>query len=210
MFQRIRGTLWRIRHLVIALTAIVCLLSVLQAGASLKPATRAVVVAAESIPAGKLLEESDLETAHVPEDLIPTGTMTAIDEAAGEVLVSGLPKGMPLPTSLLLSSEFLDSAPPGYSITSVTIIADGTEGMATPGTSVALYAPPSDLDETAEAVKVVDDAIVVGHGTVAEGGSFLSNADDVRVLFLAIPEDTVNLVLGYSTRTAMRIVLNTA
>ncbi|MDN6486202.1 MAG: flagella basal body P-ring formation protein FlgA [Ancrocorticia sp.] len=210
MFQRFRGILWRIRHILIALTAIACLLAVVQAASGLAPPTRQVVVSSQQLAAGSALKEADLRVADVPIDMVPDGALTSIDHAAGEILVSGLPKGMPLPDSLLLTSEFLDSAPEGYAVMPVTIVAHGTEDLATPGTSVALYAPPPEFDESAEAVIVAEHAIVVGHGKLPDSDGFLSDSENARTIFLAIPQDAVNLVLGYGTRTAMRIVLNAA
>lgn len=208
MFQRIRGILWRIRHVLIALTAFLCLLSVLQVASGLAPETRTVVVTSRDLSAGTLLEAGDLKVTAVPESLVPDGALSSIDQAEGEVLTGSLPGGMPLADPLLLSTEFLDSAPKGYAIMPVTIIADGTEELATPGTNVGLYAPPSEFDETAEAVRVVDHAVVVGHGNVPESSGFLGDTSDIRIIFLAIPDRDVSLVLGYGTNAALRIVLN--
>lgn len=210
MVQRIRGILWRFRHLLIALAAVASLLSILQVIGGLTPSTQQVVVTSVPLAAGTVLEEGHLTITDVPAELVPHGSMTSLDEALGEVLVSALPQGMPLPDSMLLTSKFLDLAPDGYAILPVTIVADGTEGLATSGSSVSLYAPPSDFDESAEAVELVQNAIVVGHGKIPESERFLSESENIRTVFLAIPQDTVTLVLGYGTGATMRIVLNAA
>ncbi len=206
---RIRALLWRTRHLLIALTFLAALLTVVQAIGGMQPAVTAIIVAGKQLPAGKTLEREDVAVAHVPADLVPDGALTDPSEAVGEVLVSALPRGMPVPRALLLSADFLALAPPGEVIVSVTIIGDGTEDLAQPGTTVSVYAPPEEFSETSNATLVADHATVVGHGRVPEGGGLLSDSDNTRVIFLAVPEETATMILGYGARTAMRVVLNT-
>ncbi len=206
---RIRALLWRTRHLLIALTVLAALLTVVQAIGGMKPAMTAIVVAEKQLSAGKTLGREDVVVANVPAELVPDGALTDLSDAVGEVLVSALPRGMPVPRSLLLSADFLALAPPGEVIVSVTIIGDGTEDLAQPGTTVSVYAPPDEFSETGAATLVADHATVVGHGRVPEGGGLLSDSDNTRVVFLAVPDETAMLVLGYGTRTAMRVVLNT-
>ncbi len=207
---RVRAMVWRGRHLLLAITFFAGTLAVVQAFTGIQPATLPVVVAAKELPAGKALEAADVRVVSIPQDLLPVNAIRTITDIEGEVLVTSLPEGMPLPRSLLLSADFLETAPPGHQIMPVTIVSDGTEDLATPGMQVSLYAPPDEFSETSDAVLVVDRAIVVGHGRLSEGGAFLSDSDNTRVLFLAVPEDRATLVLGYGTRTPMRIVLNTA
>lgn len=206
---RTRALLWRTRHLLIALTFLAALLAVIQAISGMQPAVTAVIVAGKQLPAGKALVRDDLVVAHVPAELVPDGALTNLSDATGEVLVSALPRGMPIPSSLLLSADFLGLAPPGEVIVSVTIIGDGTEDLAQPGTTVSVYAPPDDFSETSKATLVVDHATVVGHGRVPEGGGLFSDSDNTQVIFLAVPKDTATMILAYGTRTAMRVVLNT-
>ncbi|MFT3944500.1 MAG: SAF domain-containing protein [Ancrocorticia sp.] len=206
---RIRALLWRMRHLLIAVTFLAALATVLQAINGMQPAVTAVVVAAKQLPAGKALVGDDLVIAHMPTELVPDGALTNPSDAAGEVLVSALPRGMPIPRQLLLSADFLALAPPGEVIVSVTIIGDGTEDLAQPGTSVSVYAPPDDFSENAAAILVAEHATVVGHGKLPESGGLLGDSDNTRVIFLAVPDDAATMILGYGARTAMRVVLNT-
>ncbi len=210
ILTRVRALLWRGRHLLLAMTFLAGLFAVVQALTGMQPALVSVVVANGDLPAGTALEAADVRIVQVPEELVPPTSIRSIADIEGEVLVTALPGGMPLPRSLLLSAEFLETAPPGHRIMPVTIIADGTENMARPGMEVSLYAPPDEFADTGDAILVADQATVVGQGRLAESGGFLSEADTNRVLFLAIPEDRVTLVLGYGARTPMRIVLNTA
>lgn len=206
---RTRALLWRTRHLLIALTFLAALLAVIQAISGMQPAVTAVVITGKQLPAGKTLARDDLVVAHVPAGLVPDGALTDPSDVAGEVLVSALPRGMPIPRQLLLSADFLTLAPPGEVIVSVTIIGDGTEDLAQPGMTVSVYAPPDEFSEDSQAILVAEHATVVGHGRVPEGGGLLSDSDNTRVIFLAIPEDTATMILAYGTRTAMRVVLNT-
>ena len=206
---RIRALLWRTRHLLVALTFLAALLTVVQAIGGLKPEVTTVVVAGKQLSAGKTLAREDVVVAHVPTELVPDGALTDPSEVVGEVLVSALPRGMPVPRSLLLSADFLALAQPGEVIVSVTIVGDGTEDLAQPGTTVSVYAPPDEFSDTGAAILVADHATVVGHGRVPEGGGFLSDSDNTRVVFLAVPQETATLILGYGTRTAMRVVLTT-
>ena len=205
---RIRAFLWRGRHVLLAITFLAGLLSVVQAFTGIRPSTVPIVVAAKELNAGAPLEATDIRIANVPEELVPQDSIRDIAEIEGEVLVTALPRGMPLPRSLILSADFLATAPPGHVIMPVPIIADGTEDLASAGVSVSLFAPPDEFSESSEAVLVTDRATVVGQGRVPEGGGFLSDSDNTRVLFLAVPEDRATLVLGYGARTPMRIVLN--
>ena len=151
---RIRALLWRTRHLLVALTFLAALLTVVQAIGGLKPEVTTVVVAGKQLSAGKTLAREDVVVAHVPTELVPDGALTDPSEVVGEVLVSALPRGMPVPRSLLLSADFLALAPPGEVIVSVTIVGDGTEDLAQPGTTVSVYAPPDEFSDTGAAILV--------------------------------------------------------
>ncbi|MFT0846145.1 SAF domain-containing protein [Actinomycetaceae bacterium L2_0104] len=194
--------------MLLAIVLLAGLLSIVQAVTGIQPSTVPIVVAAKELPAGTPLGTADIRIENVPEELVPEDSIRDIAEIEGEVLVTALPRGMPLPRSLILSADFLATAPPGQVIMPVTIIADGTEDLASSGVSVSLFAPPDEFSENIEAVLVTDSATVVGQGRVPEGDGFLSDSDNTRVLFLAVPEDRATLVLGYGTRTPMRIVLN--
>ncbi|AWE41684.1 MULTISPECIES: SAF domain-containing protein [unclassified Actinobaculum] len=204
---RLRATLWRLRYLLAALTVLAMLSAVVSAISEVKTPMAQVVVSSRELSAGSKLGGSDLALVEVPRDLVPHGVLTQTDAATDRILTTSLPAGMPLSSTMLLSSDFLASAPPGRVIVSVTITADGTEELAQPGASVALYAPPDDYADTGEAVLVTDKATVVGVGLTESSGGFLSEESNTRILYVSVPQNAASLVLGYGARTTMQVVL---
>ncbi|MBE6484733.1 MAG: hypothetical protein E7Z96_08225 [Actinomycetaceae bacterium] len=204
---RLRATLWRLRYLLAALTVLAMLSAVVSAISDIKAPTSQVVVSSRELPAGSKLGSGDITVADVPQDLVPRGALTHADAATDRILTTSLPAGMPLSSTMLLSSDFLASAPPGHVIVSVTITADGTEELAQPGASVALYAPPDDYSESGEAVLVTDKATVVGIGVTESSSGFLSEESNTRILYVSVPQNAASLVLGYGARTTMQVVL---
>ena len=200
--------LWRMRFLLLGITVLALVGTIVQTISGLQPQRTNVVVSAGPLKAGSTLTTEDLHTVAVDTALLPEGYLSQIEEGVGQVLVASIPEGLPLPRSMLLSSDFLDSAPAGHVIVSVTVQADGTESLAQPGSTVSLYAPAEEFSETTNAVLVAENAVVVGVGAQATEGGFMSESSSTVVLFVSIPTNVASVVLGYDSATAMRIVLH--
>lgn len=196
------------RFLLIAITILVILGTLLQSIAGLQPRTQNVVVASGPLAAGTTLTETDLTVQQVSENLLPVGHLTSIDDAVGEVLVAAIPPGLPVPQSMLLSSDFLESAPAGQVIVSVSVQADGTETLASPGSTISIYAPPDEFAESSDAILVAESATVVGVGASSNKGGFLAGeSSPAHLLFVATPEHSAKAILSYASATPMRIVV---
>lgn len=204
--NHLRARVWRMRHFLLALIAIAILGSVLETSASIRPASEKVVVAARDIAAGATLEASDLAVKEVPSGLVPDGALTDTDDAEGEVLAASLPKGMPLPRQLLVSDAFFDAAPAGRDIVPVSAAEDGASKIIKTGDRVAIYAPPQDMNASAEATLVADNAVVVGVAEGSESGSlFGAQTQATLTLFVAVPTETTPRLLGAASRSALLV-----
>lgn len=174
----------------------------------LTPATRTVVVTAAEVSAGTRLDTDTVTLAEVPESLIPTGVITDRSEAMGHVVTAALPVGIPISTGVLLGEEFLSAAPPGRVVVPISIQADGTERVAIPGATVALYATPDNLADSKEAVEVTRDALVVGRGENVESGSIVTGEHTSTLqIYVAVEQNRANLVIGYGATALLRAVL---
>ncbi|VDG77041.1 flagellar basal body P-ring biosynthesis protein FlgA [Actinobaculum suis] len=203
----LHATLWRFRYILIAATAIGILASILSAIERLEPEMAAVVVVKNSVPAGTELSASDLEIRLLPTDALPEGSLTEPREATGQVVATNLPAGMPLARSTLLGEEFLATAGSGQAIVPVHVAMDGTDAVAVPGARIALYSLPSGYEEAREAKLVTGHAIVVGLGATDSGSSIFREAESTRVVFVSIPQEEANAVLGYGAVAPMRAVI---
>ena len=196
--QRVRGTLWRLRFLLLAVVAMAVIVTILQAIGQLRPETRLVVVTTGRILPGSTIEPDDLRLAEIPESMMPDDVATDISSVEGRVAVSALPRGMPVPHTSLLSQEFLAGAPPGSSIVSLTVDAEGTAALVEPGNTVALYPVPREYED-APLAPVVREATVMGVGATPSDESFMNSSASVHTIYVAVPEDDVGAVLAANT-----------
>jgi len=189
---------------VAVLTALAAILSTIR---GLAPATVSVVVAKKDLTPGTALGSSNLTVAEVSAELAPEGVTRSLEDLDERVLVTSVPKGVPVTRKMTLSDDFLASAPEGTEIAPVIADVSGADKFLTPGRTVALYAPPGEYSKDREAVKIVDKATIVGMEPKNESTSFVSDSSHTSVLYVAVPQNTISLVIGYGSTVPMRVVV---
>ena len=189
---------------VAVLTSLAAILSTIR---GLAPATVSVVVAKKDLTPGTALGSSNLTVAEVSAELAPEGLTRSFEDLNERVLITYVPKGAPVTRKMTLSDDFLASAPKGTEIAPVIADVGGADKLLTPGRTVALYAPPGEHSKAREAVKIVDKATIVGVGPKKESTSFVSDSSHTSVLYVAVPQNTTSLVIGYGSTMPMRVVV---
>lgn len=189
---------------VAVLTSLAAILSTIR---GLAPATVSVVVAKKDLTPGTALGSSNLTIAEVSAELAPEGLTRSFEDLNERVLITSVPKGAPVTRKMTLSDDFLASAPKGTEIAPVVADVGGADKLLTPGRTVALYAPPGEHSKAREAVKIVDKATIVGVGPKNESTSFVSDSSHTSVLYVAVPQNTISLVIGYGSTMPMRVVV---
>lgn len=203
----LRALLWRWRHLLSAVfLALACVMLVAQVNKS-APEMESVVVVRGQIHAGHTVGEGDLEVIDVPEEFVPPDSFSDAGPILGERVVTGLPPGTVVTRSLLVTDELARSAPPGTVVVS-TVISTPVE-LVLVGSIVDVYAPPPDVGlPSATATLLARDAVVLHVESAAQSGGFGMSGTNVTTAYLAVPEETANLILGQSARTPLMVVLS--
>jgi len=189
---------------VAVLTSLAAILSTIR---GLAPATVSVIVAKKDLTPGTALGSSNLTVAEVSAELAPEGLTRSFEDLNERVLITSVPKGAPVTRKMTLSDDFLASAPEGTEIAPVVADVGGADKLLTPGRTVALYAPPGEHSKAREAVKIVDKATIVGVRPKNESTSFVSDSSHTSVLYVAVPQNTISLVIGYGSTMPMRVVV---
>lgn len=141
----LRVLAWRVRHVGAALLVLAAACLVARQLAPAPEPTRAVVVAADDLPAGRELVATDLRTVAVPTRLVPTGLVGADPPDAaslvGRRVTLDVPAGLPLVPALLDDARF-GLAPPEGTVTVPVRLADpAVAALLRPGDRVDLIAP---------------------------------------------------------------------
>lgn len=205
--SRIRATLWKLRHVLVAVAVMTSLAAILSTIRGLTPATTSVVVAKKDLTPGSTLGSSSLAVAKVPVELAPKGVIHSVAELDEQVLVTSVPAGVPVTKKMTLSDDFLASAPAGTEIAPINADVGGADKLLTPGRTVALYAPPGEHSQTHEATKLVESATIVGVGPKNDSNTFISDSSHTSVLYVAVPKNATSLVIGYGSTMPMRVVV---
>lgn len=201
---RLNAFLWRCRYLLVCATVAAVVFSLFGHLKGLRPATHEIVVAARDLPAGSVLAKDDFERVRVPSDFL---SRASVEDLSGFTLAASVPEGYPLSSDLVLNSEFLEFAPPGHSIVSVTITNDGTLELAQVGSHVAVYPGARVEDELAQVEPLVPEAVLVGVAGTESSGGFLSSQADTQQVYLAVPTQFVNVLVGHSVGRAVKLVI---
>lgn len=103
------------------------------------PATRAVIVAAADLPAGRSLTSEDLVVAHVPEGVLPAGARGSADSFLGRVLAAPMARGEAIAAHRLTELPAW-SVPPGAMPTPVRFADAGAASLLAAGQHVDVVA----------------------------------------------------------------------
>lgn len=135
----------------------------------------AVVVAAHDIPVGALLGSGDLHTVRLPEEVVPDGVFTRVEDVHGDVVNAPLRAGEPLTDVRVGLADTLTGLPDGLVLTHVPVPEPALAAMVRPGTRVDL-------------LSAVDGSVLAG---------------DVLVAALSTPrDDSPDLGLGADVAAA--------
>ena len=203
---KIRVLAWRLRFVLIACAILAILALALETLGTIRPPSHPVAVTKNSVEAGSVLQESDIEIVDMPKSLVPDGAISTVEGAVGKQVVVGLPQGTTVSKRLLVTSDFFANAPRGTRIVSVPILTDTQSTLVKVGNSVALYAPPDEYSTDGTARLLVDKVHVVGISREKNDG-FLSSDQATTTAFIAVPTKKVPDVLGQSSHAALQIVL---
>lgn len=165
-----------------------------------------IVVTARDVQSGERLESDDVAVMHSSEEI--PGTLSHVDDAVGEYLVGSLPKGAPVLTTHLLTSEFLEDSAEGTVIAPLAILDAGGISLMQPGVLVDLYAPPSEFAGSGDAQLLVRNVRVAGIATEKGTSNLLNTTEDTHVFYLEIPNGAIEPVLGANSRTPLHAVLS--
>jgi Flp pilus assembly protein CpaB len=109
--RRLRRLLLARRRPLAALAAGLAVLSGLQAAAPAPPATRVVLTAARDLPAGAVLDRSDLTYATFTPDSVPSGVVPGAARVLGRTTAGPVRAGEPLTDVRLVAGSLLDGYP---------------------------------------------------------------------------------------------------
>lgn len=204
----IRAAMWRWRWVILTGALVMCGQTVITVFAPEAEATRNVVVAAHDLTAGHVLTEEDVTLKRIPTSLSPPGTPSHVDRVTGKSIVAPVPAGAPILSSQILDEKFINAAPHGTKILPIAIADTGGTELLQVGSYVDLYAPPDEEAESSEAVLAASEALIVGKATTPGESSILHESEPKTVFYLAIPDKTVSIILGISSRTQFHAVLS--
>ncbi len=170
------------------LLAVVCTVGAVAAGlrATAPPAapTTEVVVAAEDLPAGAVLDADDLISVGLPPDTVPDGVLTDPGEAAGAILAAAVRAGEPVTDVRLVGPGLVDSTP-GTVAVPVRLSDAAQVGLLRVGDAIDLLATDPQARTT---VRVASGALVLA---VPEPRAETPDAIPGRLVVLGIPASTV-------------------
>ncbi len=212
---RLTGALWRFRFVLAA----VCLTAAgLLVVAELRPAqpTATVTVAARDLPAGSVLTAADLRSTPVFD---PPSAALPAEALIGTTLVAGVPEGMPMAETLLVSPGLADAAPAGTVVVPVTLADPQLMALVRVGDRLRLYQSspgqsssqiPDGTGADPGADLVADDALVLARldeSGDANGLLELPASDSSGVVVVAIDPEAATVLSGASALAPVRAVL---
>jgi Flp pilus assembly protein CpaB len=175
------------------LLAVLCTVGAAAAGlrATAPPAapTVEVLVAAEDLPAGRVLATDDLDLVALPPDAVPNGVLTEAGDATGAILAAALRAGEPVTDVRLVGPGLADSAP-GTMALPVRLSDAAQAGLLHVGDAIDLLATDPESRTT---VTVASGALVLA---VPDLDRDAPDAITGRLVVLGVPDSTVSEVTG--------------
>ena len=181
LVRRVLATLLAVAALVLALRP-----PTGPAASATGPPTVPVVVATGDLPAGSVLTAEELEVAHWPADLAPSGAVRSPDELAGRTLAGPLHGGEPVTDLRLVGPGLTASRPAGQVAAPVRLADLAVAGLVRPGDRVDALATAPDA---ADAEVVVSGALVLSPSTTTDAGA-VDAAPAAGLLLLAVDSAT--------------------
>lgn len=180
------------------------------------PATRAVIVAAADLPAGRSLAPDDLVIAHVPAGVLPTGVSSRTEAFAGRVLAAPMARGEAVAGHRLTEPPTW-AVPPGTMPTPVRFADAGAAGLLGAGQRVDVVAASGPgLDGAApyaSAELVAQDVLVLAVITAAvdaEGilGGPNAAGEQTPLVMLAADRRAALAIAGAQARARLSYLLH--
>lgn len=207
---QLRRALRRHRRLAAAGLAAMAAAVALDTLAPAPPATVAVVVTAQDLPAGTTLTSNDLRVVQVLTSTRPAGASEDLAGLVGQVLAGAARQGEPLTDVRLVGSGLLSGQPEGTVAAPVRLSDPATAALLAPGDTVDVLAGPSpdaafvagsgdtagqQADLGAQAV--ARGALVLAVPSTGAGGSLLGGVEDAGgLVLLAVDADTALRLAG--------------
>ncbi len=190
-----RGWIWYLAGLLLAVVAGViavwALRQAVPAEAPAKPATRPVIVAIKNLSARQIVQLDAVEARDMALELIPSGAVFRIEDAAGKFSMTEVKAGQPLLAQNLISP----ASGTGTNIISAT----NTLAALLPPDKVAIVLPATDLLSQSSDVSIGDRVDILASLAVpapqeGEGGQVtlmnLQNISVIKVLAEAAPQQS--------------------
>lgn len=147
-----------------------------------------VLVATGALPVGSVLATGDVTLREVPDDLVPTGALTGVDEAVGRPVAAVLAEGEVLTAHDLGTPSLLVGQPEGQLAVWLPVPDPAVAGALEAGDRVDVHSP-------VDGSRVVPAALVLATraGVGATGPSVLTGAGDAAAggVWLALTPEQV-------------------
>ncbi|QOR71531.1 flagellar biosynthesis protein FlgA [Ruania alkalisoli] len=212
---RLIGALWRFRFVLAALCLTAAGLLVMSEFRPAQP-TGTVTVAARDLPAGTVLSAADLRSEPA---LDPPSAALPAEALIGATLVAGLPEGMPVAETLLVSPGLVDAAPAGTVVVPVTLADPQLMALVRVGDRLRLYQSASWQESTQlpdgtgsdhGTELVADDALVLARLDEtgdANGLLDMTASESSGVVVVAIDPEAATVLSGASALAPVRAVV---
>ena len=192
----LRVLAWRLRPLLLGLTLVLACALAARAAAPPPAPTVPVVVAADDLRAGDVLDADDLRRVRLPRAAVPDAASRDTDGLVGEELAVDVPRGLVLVPGHLTRSRFAETAPAGTVAVPVHLADASVAALLRPGDRVDLVAGaledwpgddgPTVLAEAALVLEVLsEESADDGPGLL--GGGTVSDTDPLVVV--AVPAE---------------------
>lgn len=162
--------------------------------------TRALVVAADDLRAGEIVDRADLETVQVDPAAVPDGAVDPRVLPIGRTLAGPLRDGEPLTDVRLVQADLLSGYEPGTVLTTIRLFEPAAAALVAPGDVVDVVGTDP-RGRTGTAV-IASDATVVTRPEVDD-----TALDDGTPLVLAVDQPTALALADASVRQELTVLI---
>ncbi|MFF0144078.1 Flp pilus assembly protein CpaB [Amycolatopsis sulphurea] len=168
------------------------------------PATTT-VVSARDLPAGAVLRSADVRLLAMPDDVRPTGALTAPEAAVGRLLSGAARAGEPITDARLLGTGLPTTGEPGAVTVAVRLADAGVAELLRPGQHVDVVTRGSAGNPTS--VLASGATVVTVHRSGEAGSRALGPPEQGPLVLLALPERIATQVAASSLEQPVAVTL---
>ncbi len=207
--RRLAAWLSRNRRLIVALLLCAAAGLAVQQLTPAPAATVAALAAARDLPAGAVLDSSDVAVVAVPPGLIPDGSHTGSAGFPGGQLAVALRQGQLLNDSQFVGSGLLAGSPPGSAAVPLRMADPASIRLVAPGQLVNIILTlDNSFDQTAESQVLAAGVPVLWTSTPGDTPGLWSDSGETDgLIVVAAGADQARQLAGASTRGKLFFVL---